>query len=142
MKPKEECGIFAVVNTKKASYTIYNGLSALQHRGQESCGIATTDNKHIYLYKNMGLVHSVFNLQNLEDLHGDTGIGHLRYSTTGSSTLLNAQPLIIKTSDIEFAIAHNGNLVNSKAIIKDLEKRGCVLTTTTDTELIGRLIAL
>lgn len=142
-KFKEECGIFSIYATDKtdvASVTYY-GLCALQHRGQESTGIAVTDGKNINCYKDIGLVSDVFNEEILDSLKGFSAIGHVRYSTTGSSDIINAQPLICKYKLGNIAIAHNGNLINANIIREILEEGGCTFQTSSDSEVILRLIA-
>jgi amidophosphoribosyltransferase len=121
-RPKHECGVFAVYGHKDAAMLTYYGLFALQHRGQESAGIASSsgDGKAFRLHKGMGLVSQVFAQENLESLSGKRAIGHVRYSTTGSSTLLNSQPLGVDTARGQLAIAHNGNLVNASALRNEL----------------------
>ncbi len=139
--PKEECGIFAVYNHPEAAKLTYFGLYALQHRGQESAGIVSSDGTHISEYKAMGLVPDVFNENILAKLKGHIALGHVRYSTTGSSLLANAQPFTIHYSGKSFAIAHNGNLVNAIKIRSELEKRGSIFQTTMDSEVFLHLIA-
>ncbi len=142
-RPKHECGVFAVYGHKDAALLTYYGLFALQHRGQESAGIAssTGDGKTFSLHKGMGLVSQVFNPDDLESLKGSRAIGHVRYSTTGSSTLLNSQPLGVNTARGQLAIAHNGNLVNASALRAELETRGSIFQTTVDSEIILHLLA-
>jgi len=141
MKPKEECGIFGVAGLPAAADTVYYGLCALQHRGQESCGIASNRNGKIKLVKDMGLVHKVFNKEKLSKLKGDMAIGHVRYSTAGESKRVNAQPFITKIDDFCFALAHNGNLVNFWELKEYWTNRGHVFMTSTDTEIISFLLA-
>lgn len=117
------------------------GIHALQHRGQESAGIATTDGKRLYLYADMGLVSQVFNEETLGTLPGRAAIGHTRYSTTGSSTVCNAQPFHVRGAHTELAIAHNGNVVNADTLRTGLAAQDHAFETTTDTEVIGRLLA-
>ncbi|MCJ8282435.1 MAG: amidophosphoribosyltransferase, partial [Rivularia sp. ALOHA_DT_140] len=114
---------------------------ALQHRGQESAGIATFKGKKVYLHKDMGLVSQVFNEIILDELPGSIGVGHTRYSTTGSSHVANAQPAVVETRIGEIALAHNGNLVNTTQLRDELLKKSCNLTTTTDSEMIALAIA-
>ncbi|MGC8971648.1 MAG: amidophosphoribosyltransferase [bacterium] len=139
---KEYCGVFGIYspNTDVARLT-YFGLFALQHRGQESAGIAVSDRKDIVCYKEMGLVSQVFSEKILNILKGDIAIGHVRYSTTGSSVEINAQPILI-TGEYPLAVAHNGNLVNAIDLKKELEKEGVRVYGTSDTELIARKISL
>jgi amidophosphoribosyltransferase len=139
----EECGIFGVYNNKLAAHLTYLGLFALQHRGQESSGIAVVDHDEIILHRGMGLVRQVFKHQdNLEKLTGTIAIGHNRYSTTGSSTLINTQPLVINCRAGQIAGAHNGNLINADTLRKRMVDNGSIFTSTTDTEVIMHLIAL
>lgn len=119
---------------------ILTGLASLQHRGQESCGIAISDGNDIQVAKGMGLVSHVFDEENIADLHGHMGISHVRYSTAGESKLQNAQPFITKGADLKFAIAHNGNLVNFWALRERLTERGHTFTTSSDTEVISKIL--
>ena len=139
---KEYCGVFGIYapDTDVARLT-YFGLFALQHRGQESAGIAVSDGRDIVCYKEMGLVSQVFNEKILNILRGDIAIGHVRYSTTGSSTEVNAQPILV-SGEYPLAIAHNGNLVNSAELRKELEDEGIKIYGSSDTELMARKIAL
>ena len=139
--PKHYCGLFGIFGAEDASYLIYLGLYALQHRGEESCGIVTSDSEDLYIHKDMGLVADVFNEENLKTLKGDRGIGHVRYSTTGSSLVKNAQPLFVDYLGTSLAIAHNGNLVNSELLRKELEKAGSIFQTTCDSEIFIHLMA-
>lgn len=143
LRPKHECGVFAVYGHKDAALLTYYGLFALQHRGQESAGIASSkgDGTPFCLHKGMGLVSQVFDPHHLESLHGDRAIGHVRYSTTGSSTLLNSQPLGVDTVRGQLAVAHNGNLVNAAALRDELENRGSIFQTTVDSEIVLHLLA-
>src|SRR3954471_22100598 len=134
---KEKCGIFGVWGTAEASALCYDGLFAQQHRGQESAGIAVTDGTEINGHMGMGLVSQVFNARMLrEELRGHGGIGHVRYSTTGSSKLCNAQPLLRQYSMGPVAVAHNGNLINATALRGEYERLGHIFHSTTDTEFI------
>ncbi len=135
------CGIFGIFNNREASELTYLGLYALQHRGQESCGIVSTDGKNFYQKVGMGLVSDVFQKNELEQLKGSSAIGHTRYSTAGSTTLTNAQPITVKFMGGNLAIAHNGNLCNYEIIKKGLEKQGSIFQTTSDSEAILHLIA-
>ncbi len=137
---KEECGIFGVYGAEDPAHLIYLGLYALQHRGQESAGIVVSDGTVVQAHKGMGLVSDVFKEGIIETLKGNTGIGHVRYSTTGSSMLRNAQPFLVEQIDRVFALAHNGNLVNVAKLRRKLESRGAIFQTTTDSELIAHLI--
>ncbi|HEX3039301.1 MAG TPA: amidophosphoribosyltransferase [Caproiciproducens sp.] len=142
-KPHEECGVFGVYSDGgvNPSYMAYNGLLALQHRGQESCGIAVNDRGVISYSKDMGLVTEAFNDKILNDLVGQMAVGHVRYSTTGGSVRENAQPLVMRYIKGTLAIAHNGNLTNAYELRHELEHRGCIFQTTTDTEVIAYIIA-
>ena len=139
----EECGVFGVFSdgTINPAYACYNGLLALQHRGQESCGIAVSDEGVIDYHKNMGLVTEVFNNSILDSLPGQMGISHVRYSTAGGSVLENAQPLVMRYVKGTIAVAHNGNLTNAVEIRRELEQRGAIFQTTIDSEVICYLIA-
>lgn len=137
----EECGIFGVYGHADASLLTYYGLHALQHRGQESAGICVSDRTRFHFHKGMGLVTEVFNREQIGKLPGPMAIGHVRYSTTGESRLLNAQPLIFTTGEGELALATNGNLVNALEIRKELEQSGSIFQTTSDTEVIAHLLA-
>ena len=141
-KPEEACGVFGAYAPEEDVATLsYFGLFALQHRGQESAGIATFDAGTIHVYKHMGLVSQVFNDAILQSLPGQFAVGHTRYSTTGSSHLANAQPAIVKTRLGEVAIAHNGNVVNAAALKEELHASGHAFVSTADTELIACAIA-
>ena len=139
----EECGVFGIFGAARdeISSLMYYGLFALQHRGQESCGIAVNDDAKITLKKDMGLVGEVFDQDSLEELKGDTAIGHVRYSTTGASTAANAQPLVTRYIKGTLSIVHNGNLTNCNDLRRELEDEGAIFTTTTDSEVICYLIA-
>ncbi|MFO7629848.1 MAG: amidophosphoribosyltransferase [Prochlorococcaceae cyanobacterium] len=137
-KPEEACGVFAVLAAgQPVANLAYFGLYALQHRGQESAGIAVFDGPRLRLHKDMGLVSQVFDQDVLERLPGDLAIGHNRYSTTGSSKVCNAQPVVLMTSSGPFALAHNGNLVNAAELRHELAELALELTSTTDSELIA-----
>ena len=146
-KPGEECGVFGMYDFDggDVASTIYYGLFALQHRGQESCGIAVSETNgpkgKVTSYKGMGLVNEVFTQDNLEPMHGDIGVGHVRYSTAGASTRENAQPLVLKYVKGTLALAHNGNLINAMELRKDLEYTGAIFQTTIDSEVIAYHIA-
>ncbi|MBT7121856.1 MAG: amidophosphoribosyltransferase, partial [Clostridia bacterium] len=140
----EECGVFGIVSNDESidpAEATYYGLFALQHRGQESAGIAVSSNNKIDYHKDMGLISEVFK-GGLDNLAGATSaIGHVRYSTTGDSHLANAQPLVIQSRKGSLALVHNGNLINAKEIRDDLESQGAIFQTTIDTEIIASLIA-
>lgn len=140
-RPKDECGIFAVYDHEEASKLTYFGLYALQHRGQESAGMVVSDGRCVLEHKAMGLVPDIFNEQILERLKGNIALGHVRYSTTGSSILQNAQPFRIQYAGKCMAIAHNGNIVNAFSIRADLERSGSIFQTTMDSEIVLHLIA-
>jgi amidophosphoribosyltransferase len=137
----DECGLFGILNHAEAANVVYLGLYALQHRGQESAGIASTDGGHFQVEKAMGWVADVFSRDRLRRLPGHRAIGHVRYSTAGSSNLRNAQPITGTTAHGPVAIAHNGNLVNAEALREELEKDGAVFQSSSDTEVILHLLA-
>lgn len=139
----EECGVFGIFSdgTINPAYACYNGLLALQHRGQESCGIAVTDDGVIDYHKDMGLVTEVFNNRILDSLQGQMGIAHVRYSTAGGSVLENSQPLVMRYVKGTLAVAHNGNLTNALEIRSQLEQTGAIFQTTIDSEAICYVIA-
>ena len=140
-EPREYCGLFGIRGHRHASWLTYLGLYALQHRGQEACGIATNHKGVLTVHKKMGLVNEAFDEPALNKLKGDMAVGHVRYSTTGSSVLKNAQPLLIDYAKGSICIAHNGNLVNSLQLRQYLEGTGSIFQTTTDSELIIHLMA-
>jgi amidophosphoribosyltransferase len=141
-KMKEECGIFGIFNHSEASFLTYLGLYALQHRGQESTGIVSSDGEKLYRHTGMGLVREVFGSREILDkLLGNHAIGHNRYSTTGGSFLTNTQPVLINFKAGQLAAAHNGNLTNSAKLRSEMENDGSIFTTTTDTEVIMHLVA-
>lgn len=140
-EPKEFCGLFGIIGHRQASWLTYLGLYALQHRGQEACGIVSNNKGVLTIHKEMGLVSDVFNGERLSKLKGDMAVGHVRYSTTGSSVLKNAQPLLIDYAKGSICIAHNGNLINSLSLRQYLEKHGSIFQTTTDSELVIHLMA-
>jgi amidophosphoribosyltransferase len=135
------CGIFGVMGHPEAANLVYLGLYALQHRGQESAGIACSDGEVITFHKEMGLVADIFSEDILGKLPGHTAIGHVRYSTTGSSELKNAQPFVVDFESGSIAVAHNGNLVNAHVLKQELEVGGSIFQSTMDTEVIVHLIA-
>ncbi len=143
----EECGVFGMYDFdgKDVASTIYYGLFALQHRGQESCGIAVSDTNgpkgKVISHKGMGLVNEVFDEEHLETMQGDIGVGHVRYSTAGASTRENAQPLVLNYVKGTLGLAHNGNLINATELRKDLEYTGAIFQTTIDSEVIAYHIA-
>ena len=137
----ESCGVFGIYapGVDVARITFF-GLYALQHRGQESAGIATADGKKIYLHTSMGLVSQAFTEDELAQLHGHIAIGHTRYSTTGSSRACNAQPILLDANSKTIALAHNGNIVNAKFLHDELCQQGYTFATTTDSEIIANLV--
>lgn len=139
-KPREACGVFGIHNHKEASKLSYFGLYALQHRGQESAGIATFSENRIIAHKGMGLVSDVFDSTRLESLEGESAIGHVRYSTTGSSIFSNAQPFVVQHRGKFYAVAHNGNIVNALELKKELEEDGSIFQTTMDSEIFLHLL--
>ncbi|HDT15192.1 MAG TPA: amidophosphoribosyltransferase [Firmicutes bacterium] len=140
-KIKEECGVVAVYGHEEASTLAYLGLYALQHRGQESAGIVSVDDGRAYELKKMGLVSKIFHEGNLKKLKGDMAIGHVRYSTAGSSLVENAQPIRVEYINGTLAVAHNGNLVNAETIRRGLEEGGSIFESTADSEVLVHLIA-
>ncbi len=138
---RDECGLFAIFGNPDAAFKTYLGLYALQHRGEESAGIVTSDGKQMYVHKGMGLVGDVFDSEGMEKLPGCHALGHVRYSTTGSSSLKNAQPLMVEYSRGTIAIAHNGNLTNGRFLHDELQARGAIFQTTSDTEIVIHLLA-
>jgi amidophosphoribosyltransferase len=141
-KFREECGVVAIHSNPEAEKLAYLGLHALQHRGQESAGIATSDGMNLHSHKSMGLVADIFTPEVLDQLRGTLAIGHSRYSTAGDSALLNAQPIMVQSNKGQIALAHNGNLVNAPDIRGRLESQGSIFQTNSDTEVIVHLIAL
>ena len=142
----EECGVFGIYDFDggNVASSVYYGLLALQHRGQESCGIAVGDTdgpRKVTTHKGMGLVNEVFTPEILENMHGDIGVGHTRYSTAGSSTRENAQPLVLNYIKGTLAVAHNGNLINAPQLRRELEYSGAIFQTTIDSEVIAYHIA-
>ncbi len=142
-RPHEECGIFGIYSKNKdfnVAEIIFYGLQALQHRGQESAGIAVSDEERILIYKDLGLVSSVFNEQNLAPLQGHLGIGHSRYSTKGKNIWKNSQPIFRSFRNQSFAIAHNGNIINAESLKIEQLNKGAKFETSTDSEIIASLI--
>ncbi|MDQ7838540.1 MAG: amidophosphoribosyltransferase [Thermodesulfobacteriota bacterium] len=140
-RPREECGVFGIYNHPEAAKLTYFGLYALQHRGQESAGIVTSDGSKVREHKAMGLVPDVFNEAILSNLPGHMAVGHVRYSTTGSSLLKNAQPFTVCHKGKTLALAHNGNLINARSIRSKLENEGSIFQSTMDSEVVLHLIA-
>ncbi len=139
--PGEECGVAAVYNAPEAAKLAYLALYALQHRGQESAGIVSSDGSRLYTAKGAGLVNDVFTPQVLDSLPGSSAIGHVRYSTTGASSANNAQPIVAKFFGGTMAVAHNGNLTNADELRRELELKGAIFQGTTDTEVLIHLVA-
>lgn len=140
-RPTHECGVCGIFNHEDSSKLTYFGLYALQHRGQESAGIVTSDGVNVAMHKDMGLVPEVFSEKILQKLQGHISIGHVRYSTTGASTITNAQPLMVNHKGTTLAVAHNGNLVNSIELRNKLEEQGSIFQTTMDSEVVLHLMA-
>jgi amidophosphoribosyltransferase len=139
-KPRESCGIFGIHGHHESEKLTYFGLYALQHRGQESAGIAVVRDGKILSHKGMGLVSDVFVEDHLDQLQGTSAIGHVRYSTTGSSILNNAQPFVVHHRKRSYAVAHNGNLVNAHTLKQELEEAGSIFQTTMDSEILLHLM--
>jgi amidophosphoribosyltransferase len=137
----EECAVMGVYGHPEAANMVYLGLYALQHRGQESCGIVSSDGKGLISHRQMGLVADAFKEDVIKRLEGSSAIGHNRYSTTGQSHIKNAQPFVVEYSQGPIAISHNGNLVNGALLRDELEQAGSIFQSTTDTEVIIHLIA-
>ena len=137
----DECGVFGIYKHPEASNLTYLGLHALQHRGQEGAGICSSDGKQLYIEKSMGLVTDIFNEKRLKRIPGNIAIGHNRYSTAGTSSLKNVQPIMVNFSLGSLAIAHNGNLVNAQELRDELEKKGAIFQSSSDSEVVVHLIA-
>ncbi|HXP88031.1 MAG TPA: amidophosphoribosyltransferase [Bryobacteraceae bacterium] len=140
-KLREECGVFAIYGHPEAANVTYLGLYALQHRGQESAGIASSDGRGIHCYKNMGHVADLFTPEVLGGLPGEMAIGHTRYSTAGDTALLNAQPFSVACNKGKVAVAHNGNITNAAELRRELEREGSIFQASSDTEVILHLVA-
>ena len=140
-KFREECGVVAIYSHPEAETLAYLGLHSLQHRGQESAGIVTSDGMSLHIHKAMGLVADIFTEKKLSRMRGTLAIGHTRYSTTGDSALLNAQPIMVQSNKGMIALAHNGNLTNAGEIRARMEAQGSIFQTSSDTEVIVHLIA-
>ncbi len=138
---REDCGVFGIYNHAEAARMAYLGLHQLQHRGQESAGIVTTDGRRFYSHVSMGLVADVFRRRTLDNLKGRTAIGHVRYGTAGVSSLANAQPLVVTAARGPLALAHNGNLTNAHLLRRQLERQGSIFQTSADSEVVLHLIA-
>ena len=139
----EECGVFGIFNNDgdDSGRMTYYGLYALQHRGQESCGIAVVDDIIVKTYKDMGLVNEVFDDDILDGLKGNIAIGHVRYSVTGGSNKINTQPIVTKYAKGALTIAHNGNLSNASKLRMEMEQRGLIFQTASDAEILAYIIA-
>ena len=140
-KFRDECGVVAIHQHPEAETLAYLGLHALQHRGQESAGIVSSDGMALHIHKSMGLVADIFTEKKLSRIRGTLAIGHTRYSTTGDSAILNAQPIMVQSNKGMIALAHNGNLTNAQDIRSRMEAQGSIFQTTSDTEVIVHLIA-
>src|SRR3954468_17322761 len=140
-KFKDECGVFGIFGHPEAANMTYLGLYALQHRGQESAGIAASDGNQVRVSKAMGYVADVFNGEALSHLPGSMAIGHVRYSTAGESNLSNAQPILIDCAHGQIAVCHNGNLVNAREVRDDLVRQGSIFQSNSDTEVVLHLYA-
>ena len=138
-KPREACGIFGIYDHPEAAALTYFGLYALQHRGQESAGIAVAKDMQIVGHNGMGLVSDVFDMDHLARLGGGSAVGHVRYSTTGSSILANAQPFLVRHRKKSYAVAHNGNITNAHALKNELEQAGSIFQSTMDSEIFLHL---
>src|SRR5262245_17230096 len=137
----EECAVMAIYGHPEAAKLAYLGLYSMQHRGQESAGICTSDGAEIYCHKAMGHVADIFTKPVLATLPGPLAIGHTRYSTAGDTVLLNAQPFCVSTQKGRLAVAHNGNITNAAELRADLAKRGSIFQASSDTELVLHLVA-
>src|SRR5450432_3750540 len=140
-KLHEECGVFAIHGNKDAAKLAYLGLYALQHRGQESAGIATSDGADVRCHKSMGLVADIFTPEVLAKLPGVHAIGHTRYATAGATAILNAQPFSVACNKGQIAVAHNGNITNAGDLRRELEREGSIFQASSDTEVILHLVA-
>ncbi len=140
-RPRHECGVCGIFGHEDAAKLTYFGLYALQHRGQESAGIVASDKGNVSIYKAMGLVPEIFSEEILQGLPGSMAMGHVRYSTTGSSNVINSQPLMVSHKGCTLAVAHNGNLVNSRELRQELENKGSIFQTSMDSEVVLHLLA-
>ena len=137
----EECGVIGIYNGENVVRNVAMGLYALQHRGQESAGFAVTDGDKVRVRKSMGLVSTLLREHNIDELQGFAGIGHVRYSTTGASTLANAQPILVSCKWGQLAVAHNGNITNANELRAEMESEGHIFQTTSDAEILLHEIA-
>jgi len=140
-KLHEECGVFAIYGHPEAANLTYLGLYALQHRGQESAGIATSDGREVRCFKSMGHVADIFTPERIASLPGELAIGHTRYSTAGDTVLMNAQPFSVDCNKGQIAIAHNGNITNAGELRRELERQGSIFQASSDTEVVLHLVA-
>jgi len=140
LRPREKCGVIGCTGTAPVATELYYGLRILQHRGQESAGLAIWEGE-VKSKRGMGLVHEVFTKEDIMSFRGTAGIGHVRYSTTGSSVIDNAQPIVVRTSYGDIALAHNGDIANAAELREELSKKGWAFMTTSDSEVIVRLLA-
>lgn len=137
----DECGVFGVFGSEEAANLTYLGLHSLQHRGQEACGIVTSNGEQLFVHRGLGLVQDVFTGPVMERLPGSRAIGHVRYSTAGGSHIKNAQPIAVDCAHGSIAVAHNGNLTNAEALRAELEAQGSIFSSSSDTEVLVHLIA-
>ena len=137
----DECGVFAIHGHPEAANLAYLGLYALQHRGQESAGIASSDGRDIHCFKSMGHVADIFTPSVLAELPGELAIGHTRYSTAGDTAILNAQPFSVACNKGKIAVAHNGNITNAAELRRELERDGSIFQASSDTEVVLHLVA-
>src|ERR1700692_2525082 len=140
-KFKDECGVFAIYGHPEAANLTYLGLYALQHRGQESAGICSSDGRALHCHKSMGHVADIFTPEAIGRLPGDLAIGHTRYATAGDTVLLNAQPFSVACNKGRIAVAHNGNITNAGELRRELEREGSIFQASSDTEVILHLVA-
>ncbi|WP_193218580.1 class II glutamine amidotransferase, partial [Streptococcus pneumoniae] len=137
----EECGVFGIWGHPDAAKLTYFGLHSLQHRGQEGAGILSNDQGQLKRHRDMGLLSEVFrNPANLDKLTGAGAIGHVRYATAGEASVDNIQPFLFRFHDMQFGLAHNGNLTNAASLKKELEQRGAIFSATSDSEILAHLI--
>src|ERR1700704_3409281 len=139
---RDECGVFGIFGHSEASNPTYLGLHALQHRGQESAGIVTSDGQQLFAHRQMGLVQDAFTQEQLGKLPGRIAIGHVRYSTAGGSHLKNAQPFAVDYAKGSLAVCHNGNLTNAADLREELEQRGSIFQSSADTEVLVHIVAI
>ncbi|MEO6432673.1 MAG: class II glutamine amidotransferase, partial [Sphingomicrobium sp.] len=141
-KLREECGVFGIWGADNSASFVALGLHALQHRGQEAAGVTSFDGKYFHTHRAMGHVAGNFDRDDImRELHGISAIGHVRYSTTGDTSLRNVQPLFAELADEGFAVAHNGNISNAMKLRRTLQRRGSIFQSTSDTEVVIHLVA-